>query len=186
MANQSKKPEKTKKTNNKNLIICCCAAIVIIIVAIVVIVMVNNSGISDGYFVSDDTKYVLTIENDNVDDEDADQYTPLKTHLVYTYEGDTVTGLKSYYQYADATSAKAAYDAIKETITEEGDQIELNGKYVIVAAREDVYKDTTASDVKQQIEFMETLKNMNTSDGTDADDVDDTTDDTDTDKEDQE
>ena len=44
---------------------------------------------------------------------------------------------------------------------EEGiEQAELNGKYIIVTADKEEYENMTASDVKQQIEFMEMLKNM--------------------------
>lgn len=154
---------KQSKKDNKNLIIGICAAIAVVAVIIITIVLVNNgSGLNDSYFVSDDTKYVLTIEAD--DSDDSDEYTPLKTHLVYTYDGDTITSMKSYYEYADANTAKAAYDAMKEAGGEEVEGMELNGKYIIMTAEEDVYKDLTTSDVKQQIEFMEMLKNMDSDD----------------------
>ncbi len=160
MATKSKSKSKTK--DNKNLIIGICCLAVVALAAIVAVVLVSNSGLNDGYFVSDDTKYVFTLESDEKDlseDEDA----PVKTHIVYTYEGDKVTGLKSYYVYADADKAKTAFDKMKESAgEEESNSIELNGKYIIITAEEDVYKDLTASDVKQQIEFMESLKNTNT------------------------
>ena len=183
MAKESKQPNKTKtktksKKNNKNLIIGICCALALVIIVIVAIVLINqNKGISDSYFVSDGSKYVLTIESDDQStlETDSDENTPLKTHLVYTYEGDTITGLKSYYEYADANAAKSALEAIKESLadSEESIQIEQNGKYLIVTAEEDAYKDMTASDVKQQIEFMEMLKNMSSDDLSDAEDADD-------------
>ena len=172
MANKTTKSKK----DNKNLIIGLCAGLAVVVIAIVIIVLATqNSGINDSYFVSDGTKYVLTIDTSDEDSEDTDDYTPLKTHLVYTYEGDTVTGLKSYYEYADAASAKTAYDAMKKAAEEsessELDQMEVNGKYIIITASQDVYQDMTASDVKQQIEFMESLKNMDTNDSDDTTDT---------------
>lgn len=161
--------EKAKaKKDNKNLIIGCIAALVLVVAIIItIVVVVNNNSLNDGYFVSDGSKYVLTIDADDYGEKD--QYTPLKTHLVYTYDGDTITGMKTYYVYADGDSAKAAFDALKQEINNEEQTalMELNGKYIIVTAEEESYKDLKASDIKQQIEFMEKLKNMNTGDSED-------------------
>ena len=150
---------KQSKKDNKNLIIGCCAAIAVVIAIIITVVLINNNSLNDNYFVSDNTKYVLTIETDESDN---DEYAPLKTHLVYTYDGDKVTGMKTYYVYGNNDSAKKAFDALKEAINneEEAKSMELNDKYIIITASEESYKDLTASDVKQQIEFMESLKNM--------------------------
>lgn len=158
MATKSKSTTK----DNKNLIIGICAAVVVVLAIIITVVLVSNSGLNDSYFVSDNTKYVFTMESDEKDlKEDATM--PLKTHLVYTYEGDKVTSMKSYYEYADANSAKTAFDKMKEAGGEEAKGLELNGKYIIITAEEDAYKDLTAADAKKQVEFMESLKNMNSS-----------------------
>lgn len=159
MANKSNK-------DNKNLIIgiCCAIAAIVVVIVIAVALATRGATLNDDYFVSDGTKYVLTIEAEESDEED--EYAPLKTHLVYTYDGDTVTGMKTYYVYADNASAKKSFDALKAELEgeEEASSIELSGKYIIITSDEESYKDLTASDVKQQIEFMETLKNMDTSD----------------------
>ena len=171
----AEKASKSKK-DNKNLIIGCLAAVAVVVAIIITVVVINNNSLNDNYFVSDGTKYVLTIEADASDE--SDQYAPLKTHLVYTYDGDKVTGMKTYYVYGDNDSAKKAFDALKDAINneEEAKSMELNGKYIIITASEESYKDLTASDVKQQIEFMEKLQNMNTSsDSTDDTEVTETT-----------
>ena len=159
------KKEDKKNNNNKNIIIGICCGIALVIVIVLAIVFAKG-GLNDSYFVSDGTKYVLTIESDAYDTNSEDEpYTPIKTHLVYTYEGETITGLKTYYEYADGNAAKTAFEEMKKAAESEGQelgQIEVNGKYVIETAEEDAYKDMTASDVKEQIEFMEMLKNMNT------------------------
>lgn len=162
MAEKATKATKTKtKKDNKGTLVGICVGCIALVVVIVlaVVLATKNQGINDSYFVSDDTKYVITIDSDEVDGEE-EAYTPIKTHIVYTYEGDKVTGLKSYYEYKDASAAKTALEAMKATGEDLGD-IALDGKYIVMTASEEDYKDLTTSDVKQQIEFMESLKNMN-------------------------
>ena len=173
MANKAR-----KKKNNKNLIICICAAVAVAIIAIaiaVVFIVRNNNTISDDFFKSDDTKYVLTVDTETMGIDTEDQkYVPVKTHIVYTYSGDEITGMKSYVEYADADTAKKAFEEMKASGEEGIEQAELNGKYIIVTADKEEYEDMTASDVKQQIEFMEMLKNMggdNNSENVDIEDI---------------
>ncbi len=168
---------KSKKTNakNKNLIIGICAAVAIVVVIIIAVVIIkNSSGISDSYFVSDGSKYVMTIDSSDLEiEEDSEEaaFAPIKSHIVYTYSGDTITSLKTYYEYKDNDSAKAALDYMKEGMGEEDGQIEVNGKYIVITAPEEQYKDLTAADVKEQIDFMNSLQNM------DLDDLEDDTED---------
>ena len=159
---------KAKKNNNKNIIIGVCVAAVVVVAIVLVIVFAVRGvggGLNDSYFVSDDTKYVLTVESDDISEENSEEYIPVKTHMVYTYSGDEITGLKIYQEYADAETAKAAFDEMKNAGEGTGDA-ELNGKYVVMTASSEDYEGMTASDVKNQIEFMEMLKNMDTN-GTD-------------------
>ncbi len=158
--------EKAKKKDNKNLITCICAAVVVIAIIIIAVVVATRgtTQLSDAYFVSDDTKYVLTMENDGEDADEEDEYPPIKTHLVYNYSGDEITGMTTYMEYADEATAKAAYEAYKNADQEGVKSLSVNGKYLVVEMTEENYKDLTASDVKQQVEFMEMLKNMDLSD----------------------
>ena len=151
MANEAKK-------NNKGIIIGICCAVVVVVAIVIAAVLANQNQLGDSYFKSDDTKYVLTIESDELASEDG-EYTPVKTHMVYTYKDDTITSLKTYAEYADAATAKKAFDAMKESGADMANY-ELNGKYIIETAPADQYEGVTASDVKSQIEFYESLKNM--------------------------
>ena len=117
----------------------------------------NNTEINDDYFVSDGTKYVLTIESDDPD-LDSDEIVAIRTHFVYTYSGEKITGEKTYSEFKDADTAKRAYDSLEES-SEDLTNISVNGKYIIVTAEPDEYEGMTASDVKAQIEFMESLAN---------------------------
>ena len=161
----AEKSNNSKK--NKNIIIGICAALVVIaIVVVAVILATRGTKLDDSYFVSDGTKYVLTMEYD--DSSSSDDYTPAKMHMVYTYSDDEVTGLKFYYQYADEASAKAAYDYYKGLGNEDAyKEITLDGIYVIMTANESEYTDLTADEVKKQVEFMEMLQNLDL-DGTDS------------------
>lgn len=149
--------------SNKNLIIGICSAVVVIaIIAVVAFVIIKNQkpALNDQYFVSDDSKLVISMD---VDDESSDSASPIKQHQVYTYSGDTITGLKNYVEFATEADAKAAYDTYKNSdeTSEWFADIELNGKYIIMTSAEEQYKDLTTSAVKQYIELFESLKNLN-------------------------
>ena len=156
---------KSKKNNNNLLIYICAAVVVVVVVVVAIVLATKGGGINDSYFVSDGTKYVLTLDQSDVSMEDS-EYNPEKAHLVYTYSGDEITGLKAYYVYANADSAKKAAEYLETNF--EKDRIAVDGKYVIYTAPTEEYESLTASDVKQQIEFMELLKNY------DSEDYDDT------------
>ena len=153
--------------NNKGLITGICAAVVVVIIIIVAIVLgARGGGLNDSYFVSDGSKYVLNLDADDIAF-DEEEYAPIKTHLVYTYEGDKVTSLKAYYEYETAEAAQAAYSYINETQADAYKSITVDGKYVVLEANEEDYADVSPDDVKQQIEFMEALKDMDLSEDED-------------------
>lgn len=157
----------TKSKNNKSIIIGVCIAVVIVVLIILGIVFATRNGgvvgLNDAFFTSDNTKYVLNLDADDMTFED-EMYTPAKTHLVYFYDGDKITGLKAYYEYADENGAKSAYDYLTSEQQDSYKSITRDGKYVILEANEEEYEGVTTDDVKQQIEFMETLKNINVED----------------------
>lgn len=152
--------EKKQRENKKGPIIGICAAVVVVIVVIIAVVAINNNRLGDSYFVSDGTKYVLSYEIDqnSVGNSEEAQYTPLKVHQVYTYSGDSITGLKNYYEYKDADSAKKAMDYLN-SVSEGKVAISMDDKYVIITATAEQYEGIKASDVKQQVEALEKLKN---------------------------
>ena len=149
---------KEEAKNNKKLILGICGAIVaIVVIVVVVVVLLNNKKptLNDDYFKSDDTKLVITLEG-----EAGEENSPVKQHQVYTYSGDTITGLKSYAEFANADDAKKAYDDYKASgDTDTFTNIELDGKYIIMTVPEDQYKELTTSAVKSYIELFESIKN---------------------------
>ena len=175
MVNKSKKTNNTNKTNkNFALGICTIIGVVAIIVVMITIILLNRgTSLNDSFFVSDDTKYVLTLDTDSVSMEDP-EYNPIKTHIVYFYSGEEITGMKAYYEYSDPTAAKSALEYLKTNYEDENqNKITVNGKYVIFTASETEYENLTANDVKEQIDFMEMLKNINT-ENPDEEDTNDT------------
>ena len=175
MANKAKR---TKKDNKNMVIVGACAAVVVVVIITVAIVLaISGNKINDDYFVSDGSKYVLTLDSDDYEfDEDESEYVPLRTHMVYTYSGDEITGLKTYAEYADEAAAKTAFQAMKDA-DEDLTNVEIVGKYLVQTATEDQYEGMTASDVKKEIELMESLKNMTFDDETEAIDEEDVIDD---------
>lgn len=157
---------KKASKNKKNVIIGICsavAAVILIAVAVVVIVINTNKKLDDSYFVSDGNKYVLTINYSDIASEtdlgEDSAYMPNKIHEVYTYSGDTITGLKHYYEYSDENSAKNAFEFIKAESAGEGASdtadVSIDGKYIIAVADESEYSDYTASNIKETIEFYQ-------------------------------
>lgn len=152
--------EKAKK-NNKNLIIGICAGVLVIAVVIVAVIFATKSSLNDAYFVSDGSKYVLTVDRDMLETEDKEN-SPIKTHIVYYYSGDAITGVTTYMEFDNDATAKAALDLYKNADQTGVKSLKTDGKYLVVEMTEDQYKDLTASDVKQQVEFMEMLKKSGT------------------------
>ena len=152
------------KNGKKSLIagICCGVVVIAVVVAVVVIALMNNKGgINDDYFVSDDTKLVMSLDGEMMAF-DGDIPVPSKIHSVYTIDGDKISSLKGYYVYENADAAKEALDKVKEMLqgTSEYGEITVDGKYIVLVAAEEEYKDLTVENVKQQIQLMELFKNM--------------------------
>lgn len=165
-----------KPNNKKNLIIGICSAIAIVaIIAVVVVLLLTKGGgfggqaLNDNFFVSDNSKYVLTMSADEIDVEDQ-TYKPVKTHLVYFYSGDEITGLKYYYEYDSADTANKAYNEIAGELKTIYKDVTVDGKYLIMTSNETDYEGLTADDVKQQLEFMEMIKNMDFDESDNSDD----------------
>lgn len=150
--------------SKKPLILGIAAGVVVIAIAIVLVVVfvINKKGLGDDYFVSDGSKYVLNMDTSDIIDGEAgnSDYTPVKTHVVYEYSGDTITNLKSYYEYKDEETAKLAYEAYQEYDAESAfEKVERDGKYLIITSKKEEYENLKASEVKSEIDLYESLKN---------------------------
>lgn len=150
-----------KKKLNKNLIIAICGAVAAVVLIVLLVVFLGRGGreLDESYFVSDGTKLVLTIESDPSMKTDNEQE-PINSHLVYAYSGETITSLKVYYQYENPVKAKTAFDILHASNNGQYKDVQLEGRYVVLIANDSEYNYLKASDVKQQIDFMEAMKGM--------------------------
>lgn len=157
--------EKAKKPKNQGLIISlCCAIVAIIVIAVVLVFVISNknngiTGLNDSFFTSDGSKYVLTIDGDEAYIEE-DLPMPTKYHLVYFYSGDNITGLKTYYQFADNEAAQLVYDYYIENNSGVYDAINIDNNYVIMTVPSSDYDGLTASDIKQQVDFIKEMEQI--------------------------
>lgn len=157
-----------KKKLNKNLLIAILGIVVAVIVVVVLVLIRNNSAeLSESWFKSDGAKLVLTIESDPSMVAENEQ-TPINSHLVYTYSGETVTGLKVYYQYENPVKAQSAYEILHNSNNGQYKDVLIDGRYVILVAVDSEYEHLKASDVKQQIDFMEMMKGTTSVDPSDG------------------
>ena len=113
---------------------------------------------------TDDTKYVITLDKDQSDD----TINAEKTHIVYNYSDNDITAVKYYYEFTDDATAKSNFNTIKEDVGELYKSVDLNGKYIILTLNESDFENMTAEDVKQQIEFMKLLKDIDFDETTEA------------------
>ena len=157
--------KKTNDNKNQGLILALCAAIIVIVIVVVAIIAIKTNGnnglvgLNDSYFVSDGAKYVLDINMEEIYLEEG-LPTPTKCYLVYNYSGDEITGLKTYYLYDNLETAETAYEYLLQNDTSYYDSINLDGNYVILTHPSSDYDGTTASDIKLQVELIETMKQL--------------------------
>lgn len=138
-------------------VVCLCVGVIAIIVVMVAI-MFGGQGVGIESFVSDSTKYVLNIPAEENEDGG------VATHAIYYYKDDAITGMKMYYEFTDADTAKKFYDTLMESLksdeeNEEKATYKLNGKYVIAIADKSAYEELKASDIKAYIDLYEKYSN---------------------------
>ncbi len=152
--------KKQSKKKNTGAIIggCIAAAVIIIVIIVVCVVMASKNNYNDAYFVSDGSKYVISYSEEDLELDDSSEYKPVKAHLVYYYNGDTITDMKAFYEFSDIETAKAAYNLYKDAGNGNFKEISLSGKYVVITANESEYANYSASDLKSQTEFNEAVK----------------------------
>lgn len=157
--------EVTVKKDNKKLIYIIAGAVAAVALIVAIILIVSNKGIDDSYFVSTDTKYVLTTEDNS--------YGATKRHMVVEYtKEDKITKMEEYIEFDSNKTAKEVYDEMEEYYNQDDmkeykPDYRINGKYIINTYDESEYAEMSASDVKQILE----LYNADGSDIVESDEV---------------
>ena len=157
----SKKNTKKKKGQKKNLIIIIVAAIVVVILAVVAIVVMNSKlnvpeEINDDYFVSDNNKIVLSLDDKMASFLDG-EFEPDITHVVYYCSGDRINNVKVFFVYDDEEEASAAYEGMGDDYEKWASSKELNGKYIIFQDNQGSYEKLSAEEIRDDIEGMKAV-----------------------------
>ncbi len=145
-----------KADNKKTLIAIGVAIIVAIIIAIIAILVINRGPNQIGggnYFVSDDTKLVIPIDEGDRVTSDEEEPEPEKTYLVYFYNGDDITKFQTYQEYTNEETAQKALNYFQDTIAILFEEVSRDGRYVTLTHEPSDYQWVTTNDVKQQIEY---------------------------------
>ena len=143
-----------KRENNRNNLIITIVMVVVAVVAIIIgAILGRQPEISDDYFVSDDTKLVLSLGSAVADFET--DYEPPMTHLVYDYSGDNITGMRIYFAYDNDDDAKEAFSHITVADKDWAITKRLSGKYIVFEVVKSKYDGLTTTEMRQNIESMQ-------------------------------
>lgn len=153
-----------KGEKNKGLATGIIAGLAVIIVAVVVVLVVvfggkGSGGLNDDYFKTDDTKYVLSMDGNEIAMDDT-TLNLKKFHIVYTRDGEKITSQKTYYEFANNETAEKAKNSIDLSDDENVAEVYVDGNYLVIVAKENVYAELSTGDVEQQIEFMKMTQEM--------------------------
>ena len=146
------------KIKRKTLLLCIALMVVVTGITIVLLYALTPRTVDDSYFISDESKDVITLEVDKANSATTDL---LCTHIVYIYENDRVKSLKTYYEYENNELASQALENIKE-INKNAADVYLDNKYIVVVSQEKQYENLNPSDIKQQAEAIKAFQDSKT------------------------
>lgn len=128
---------------------------VMLIALIVVIVALSNrmEPIDNDYFVSDDSKLVMSLNRAMANYETSD-YEPEVTRIVYYLDGDKVSNVRVFFDYGSEAEAREANDNITMDGKNWATGRKLNGKYIIFDTKSEQKDGLTKEKVEENIESM--------------------------------
>lgn len=148
---------------DKGTVIGVCLAVVAVIAAVVtVIVSIVNGGVGDSTFETTDTQYVIEYPTEFfTEDEKKEAYMPNRIFVIYSHDGDALTGKTIYYEYDDVTVANDAVEPLKANMYDGAyTAMETKGKYIVITAAETIYEGRTMADAESEKEFVDSMKKM--------------------------
>lgn len=149
------------KSNKKILIVGICAITAITIAIIVATITMHKTSIDDSFFVTDSTKYVIALNDDEINLGD-DSIKPTKGYVVYYRKGDTITDMKEYYLFNQEADAKTLLEQIKADNTSNYKAMITDGKYLILTANASKYAGKTAEEIEYYIDLLNNTKSEET------------------------
>ncbi len=147
---QKNKEKRVQKVDKKAIFWGILAALALAVVIVFIVVLNQEEPIDEGYFKTDETKIVMTMDDEMASFEDS-EYEPGITHVVYLHDGNKITGVKVYYEYETDEEAGVAYDnlAMDYFVSKR-----RNGRYIVLQARGDEYEGLTVEQIERQFENM--------------------------------
>jgi uncharacterized membrane protein YvbJ len=150
-------PVKRSKFNKRTILYGACFVASVVFIGVIIwafATFLNKPALDENFFVSNDNKSTISLTPEQSDPNTNKSH--VQTYIVYDFDGDNVSGLKTYFEYTDEEAAAIAFEENKDQ--PEFKNSELDGKFIVVTAEEDQYKGLTASDVRQQEAALERLQ----------------------------
>lgn len=145
--------KKKKKSEVINITFTILAVVVVVVVVGLVAGFIWREKYNEDYFVSDDSKLVISLDKDIASFEDGD-YEPELTRIVYYYDGDTINSMKVFFDYEDEAEAKVANENITMYGKDWATSKNLNGKFIVFEVTKDQYEGLKTEDVRGMINDM--------------------------------
>ena len=145
---------RTRGIDHKTWIMVCFAVIALVFVVVAILNFTPRESYDSSYFHDTEDRIVLTMGRDAAALEDS-QYEPNITHIVYYYEGDKVTGVKAFYEYATEKEAETAFTNL--TLGNFADSKYRSGRFVIFQVKKANYEGLTVEALRADIEQLKSI-----------------------------
>lgn len=143
-----------KKFDFKTWIFVGFLAVALVFVIVAIVNFTHREKYDSSYFHDTDGKIVLTMGKDAAALEDS-VYEPNITHIVYYYEGNNVTGVKAFYEYATEKEAEKAYEHLG--LSDFADSKNLRGRFVVFQVKRAMYEGLSVETLRADIETMKAI-----------------------------
>jgi len=154
MSKNESNRRRAKEIDYKTWIWVCFSIIALVFVIIAIVNFSQNESYDSSYFHDGDGKIVLTMDRDSASLDDS-VYEPNITHIVYYYEGDNITGVKAFYEYATEKEAKTAYEHLGLGSFADGKR--LSGRFIVFNVKRAMYENVTMESLKNDIELLKDI-----------------------------
>ena len=150
MVKKAKAKTKAKKTSNSLMMWVFVVLFLLIVISIAIILTLNstNPNLNEGFFVSNDTKYVIDADLDGFGDDRI-----VSAHDVYYYDSNNVvTGHEAYYEFINEETVQAVLPVYQSTKDDEVEKVVANGRFIVMIANPTQYEGLNIETIKQWFE----------------------------------
>lgn len=154
---QAKNKDQKTQIDRRTWVLVAFAAVALILVIIAIINFTKRETYDSSYFHDAEGRIVLTMDRDTAALDDS-IYEPNITHIVYYYEGNSVTNVKAFYEYLTEDEAKIAYEHLD--LGTFAVSKSLNGRFIVFEINRAMYKDLTVETLKSDVESMKSIDGL--------------------------